>query len=697
MVRKTHLILLLILVTISAKSQFFTVSPIKTNLNGNVFAPAYFGKFLVVACDQKNRLYKTILDEKGGEPVDLYQLDTTSSFSASEFSLKFKTLFNDGPISFNKAGTSATVSMNLRTEVAFKNNNPDKNSLGLYYSNFENGEWGDLLAMEFNSFEYSCTHPSMNEEGNLIVFSSNMPKGYGGYDLYFTKFENNKWSAPVNLGSAVNSENNEVFPSIINNSIYFSSDRIGFGGLDVYSFAVDKPKEKAKLIPKPINSEKDDFGLITADKFNSGYFASNRNGKDEIWSFNFNYPDFNRCDSLVIDNFCFTLYEENAFELNEVQSLLYQWKINNDTIPGISIEYCFPGPGQYEITLDIYDSIIKKTYYDQAYYYIELEYEIQPFIEAPDTVKLNENFQLSAEKSNLPDTKVDEYYWFINDGTKLRGITANHSFNQPGTYEIRLGIIGKQNGFEVTDCSYRTIVCLDEYTTKTKPSLNLIPSSKEDTTVVQIAEEYFPTDTTLVIFSIEVMRTHEQLDEDSFDFKKLSAFGQVQLEYIQEEDFYIYYVGQWNSITAPHETWKQLIEHGYVDAKVKAFTMEEFNEVPLDEIFIIENIQFETNKWDITPLAEDELIKLVQILVLFPDIMIEIHAHTDAIGRISDNTLLSENRAKSVKAYLVENNISATRIKLEWHGELIPIADNTTEEGKLKNRRVEFKLNYKSK
>ena len=76
----------------------------------------------------------------------------------------------------------------------------------------------------------------------------------------------------------------------------------------------------------------------------------------------------------------------------------------------------------------------------------------------------------------------------------------------------------------------------------------------------------------------------------------------------------------------------------------------------------------------------------------YPNLRVEIGAHTDDVGRDDANMTLSSNRAASVVQYLVTKTIDGTRLTSKGYGETLPVGDNTTPEGKAINRRVEFKL-----
>jgi outer membrane protein OmpA-like peptidoglycan-associated protein len=107
---------------------------------------------------------------------------------------------------------------------------------------------------------------------------------------------------------------------------------------------------------------------------------------------------------------------------------------------------------------------------------------------------------------------------------------------------------------------------------------------------------------------------------------------------------------------------------------------------------ILNNIFFDTNKFDLKPESITELQQLVDFLTLNPTLHIEISGHTDDVGGDASNQALSENRAKAVYQYLISNKIPAERLVYKGYGKTQPIAPNTTDEGRQKNRRTEFKI-----
>jgi outer membrane protein OmpA-like peptidoglycan-associated protein len=107
-----------------------------------------------------------------------------------------------------------------------------------------------------------------------------------------------------------------------------------------------------------------------------------------------------------------------------------------------------------------------------------------------------------------------------------------------------------------------------------------------------------------------------------------------------------------------------------------------------------QNILFLFASSTLSPSSYKPLNELIHVLNENPLLKLKIEAHTDSIGTAENNQRLSENRAKSVADYLLKKGISSERLTWFGLGETKPIADNSTEKGRAKNRRVEFILSY---
>ena len=114
--------------------------------------------------------------------------------------------------------------------------------------------------------------------------------------------------------------------------------------------------------------------------------------------------------------------------------------------------------------------------------------------------------------------------------------------------------------------------------------------------------------------------------------------------------------------------------------------------IKFGEKVVLKNVFFETASFALLPESKVELNKLVAFMENNATIRIEIGGHTDNVGTAEDNQSLSENRAKSVRNYIIDNGVSADRIDYRGYGETQPIDTNETPEGRANNRRTEFKV-----
>ncbi|NID10555.1 OmpA family protein [Fibrivirga algicola] len=210
-----------------------------------------------------------------------------------QFSQSLNTKYHEGPATFTADGSQIIFTRNNYNNGKAKTSEENVNTLKLYTARQINGAWANVTELPFNSDDYAVGHPALckGRDGTpdqLLFFVSNMPGGIGGTDLYVSRWVNNRWSEPVNLGPSINTKGNELFPfADENGNLYFSSDgRRGLGGLDVFYAAMDGTVVKTvETIDAPINSNADDFGLITDGSRLTGYFSSNRSGSDDVFRF----------------------------------------------------------------------------------------------------------------------------------------------------------------------------------------------------------------------------------------------------------------------------------------------------------------------------------------------------------------------------------------------------------------------------
>lgn len=194
---------------------------------------------------------------------------------------------NDGAIAFDARFATAYV-----TRCNYDNNLKGK-SCRIYVSSLTGTEWSDPTPLEFSSDSFNCGQPSLTKDGQIMYFSSDMPGGYGGKDIWYVTYSKRSktWGDPVNLGPIVNTDEDEMFPTITEDgSLYFASNgHVGLGGTDIFVTKGSGTEWSDPMNMKsPINSHGDDFAIIFGKDKESGYFSSNRDGgkgQDDIYRF----------------------------------------------------------------------------------------------------------------------------------------------------------------------------------------------------------------------------------------------------------------------------------------------------------------------------------------------------------------------------------------------------------------------------
>jgi OmpA-OmpF porin, OOP family len=122
------------------------------------------------------------------------------------------------------------------------------------------------------------------------------------------------------------------------------------------------------------------------------------------------------------------------------------------------------------------------------------------------------------------------------------------------------------------------------------------------------------------------------------------------------------------------------------------FTSELTIQIEPAKVYTLDNVFFDTGLATLKPESYKALNDLVEVMKLKPTMVIEIDGHTDNTGTPEINQTLSQNRADAVRNYLIKKGIVTTRVTAKGFGDTLPVADNSTDEGKAKNRRTEVKI-----
>lgn len=453
----------------------YTYKPVPVSTrNFDEIAPVLTKEGLVYTTNQPLNTLSSETDASGNEFFNLFlaRKENEEWQKGKQFSEQLSFPLHNGMATFNSEenlviftrskdapppiGVSAIFTGKRRVS------NPE---LGLYYSTKTDTTWAP--AMEFPFDESNNMTPCLDSAGNVLYFSSDRPGGFGGYDIYVSRFQNGSWTVPRNLGPVVNTSSNEVYPFLHpTGRLYFSSagHDNSIGGYDIFytDFFNNRWYRPVKL-GTPFNSGLNDYTYYSDETYQTGFFSSNRRGSFDIFSFELTFPTFEYCKQQVLDNFCYIFFEENTISLDSTL-YLYEWDLGDGTkVRAVEAEHCYAGPGDFLVKLNVVDKLTGIVAFSQAEYLVEVRKVIQPFITSPDTIWVQQEATFEATDSYLGDAVPGEYFWDFGYGEKDMGANVNHLFNSPGEYQVKLGIIEESDEPDSARrfCSYKTIVVED--------------------------------------------------------------------------------------------------------------------------------------------------------------------------------------------------------------------------------------------
>jgi hypothetical protein len=432
----------------SEDSTRVNIQRLAINSDGSDFSPVLVNDTLMFVSGRPAKLGVTYRAAQNAEVTDLFyavKRDSVNFRKEKAFAGKINSKYNEGPFTVSADGATIYFSGNVKPTTGPY----ARPLLQIYGAKKVAGQWTQPQEAPFCPPGASNCHPSFSKDNAGIVFCSDMPGGYGGTDLYYTRFENNEWTKAVNLGPKVNSAYNELFPFLSGDSaLYFSSSRPGIGGLDLYTIRLaGDTGTGAALLEAPFNTAEDDFGIWLFDDGRSGYFSSNRrkSSKDDIYYFHTLHPDYSAAVSPPVKTkFCYTFFEENAYQPNDSISMSYEWDFGDgNKIRSEKCKYCFKKPGNYEIRLNVVEKNSGEVFYNQVTYTLTVNPPPGLYIQVADTAATGHDITMDALKCSLKGYHLLEFHWSFGDNWYTGGIYARHRYRNKGIYSIQLGVTAK--------------------------------------------------------------------------------------------------------------------------------------------------------------------------------------------------------------------------------------------------------------
>ena len=376
-----------------------------------------------ISPDQECILFTRRFLKKG---IDIITPSFQEEFIISE---KNNDSFNEGiplPYPFNiednEGGGSLSINNNLLFFTKCSKVSGNYNNCDIFFSERKNGKWGEVQSFNkkicpLYSWE---SQPSVSSDGRTIIFASDREGGFGGVDLYSIRKNNfGEWSDPINLGSIVNSENNEKSPFLHTDgkTLYFASDNFpSLGGYDIFFTKMDTLGNwgNPKNIGYPINTSFNEISLFVSTDGNEAIFAStNLEGVGGWDLYHFDLHDQAKPERVLFLKG--DLLDENGEIINNVEIEIKN--IKTQEIKKIKVK---DGSYAASLTLSNQDDVvitIKKEGYAFNSHYVsyddtsfmspkKLDFELKNIVEGESFILNNIYFNLDSYEINDVTEKI---------------------------------------------------------------------------------------------------------------------------------------------------------------------------------------------------------------------------------------------------------------------------------------------------
>jgi outer membrane protein OmpA-like peptidoglycan-associated protein/tetratricopeptide (TPR) repeat protein len=641
----------------------YVLESFPSNGNGNDFSPFFYDDGVVFTSSRKVTRKTERHAWTGESYTDLYYCDPANRIE--EFAQAIRSPLNNGPASF--AGNEMFTTTNV---AKVRNNQKDLYKLNIVSSTFDGKRWKKPSSFVHNSPDYNFAHPAISNDGQRLFFSSDMPGGEGGMDLYYCDRAGDGWGKPVSLGKLVNTPGHEVFPFIHSDgALYFASNgHEGLGALDIYSTSFSNNEW---LLPTalsfPVNTPYDDFGFILDHDRSRGYFSSNRpggKGGDDIYSFIFTPTVL---EGLVVNK-----------QINQVlkgASVLVTDKVTGKQVPLTS-----DSAGRFIMNVTAcreYEIRSTHTAYADA------------VITMTKTSCITGGKQSTEVVFSNPILTVKVLHKFTNDpldavieirNTETGTVVATGKADETKPFVVpctEYELIARNTGMPDVKTYFKTAcIAANEIVTLKMGNPPADPSFAGGAAVDQ--------DSRTALDSVVVV-VYDNANKAVLTLTT-AADGTFAVAGIKNISRMVFFRNGYFSVT------KVL-----ADESDRKNVVAELPKLKLDKIIQLEGIYYDVGKSSIRPDAARVLDNLVKVLEENPSLEIELSAHTDSRGKDDSNLQLSDKRAKSAAAYITNKGIAPGRIVGKGYGEM-RLKNNCgnsarcAEKQHQENRRTEVKI-----
>ncbi len=362
--------------------------------------------------------------------------------------------FNEGEvmpepfnINDNEGGATLTADNNTLCYTVCRYDNVKKYlNCDICVSESIGGEWSQIRSVgdKINQPGSWESQPSISADGQTLYFVSDRAGGFGGYDIYRSvKDSSGGWEAPVNLGIVINSGSNEKSPFIHpdGKTLYFSSDGLmGLGGYDIFFTKWDEHGNwsKPKNIGYPINSPGDEVGFFVSTDGTQGFFASNKyNGKGGWDLYSFDLYNAARPERVLfikgnVKSGSSTEPMKARIELKNIETKRVS-EIPMDTLTGNYVAVA-PFNSDYIMTVKKADHVYESKYIskiDSVFKKLaKVDIEVKP-IELNKSYRINDIFFPFNSFDLTPESKavLDQLLDFLNENNTISIQIQGHTDN----------------------------------------------------------------------------------------------------------------------------------------------------------------------------------------------------------------------------------------------------------------------------
>src|ERR1051326_962041 len=353
---------------------------------------------------------------------------------------------------------------------------------------------------------------------------------------------------------------------------------------------------------------------------------------------------FSGCDTIQKNYYCFSFSEENTINDKDTAALVYQWDFGDGTKAlGLNIDHCFSEPGKYFIQLNVIDNTTGLLFTSQASYELTVDEIDHLVINGPDTVKLGYTFTCSSEGSTIKDHSIKEYTWGLDGHEYGKGKQSNFNFTEEGMRTIYLSVSALNNATKQPEnfCVKKFVTVLRDEQLNSKN--NSLPLNGTDIASGSSSVFIFYKSKVLKAFIIKGVYRYTLSDVNQL--VKTIPYYNVDVENPADTSGYGHDLALTKQIQDGLVSGRTSVEGYTVFFGIARHTLSNEQRHGLDSIS--------------TLLHNDPLLK------------VDVIAYTDGTGNPTYNQKLSQQRAYSIKSYLVSTGIPDSRVKTIAYGETL--------------------------